>query len=48
MASAPVISVNSRGRASVLVGTTDGGVYSRPAYSLGGNKQLLYWREVHP
>jgi type IV pilus assembly protein PilY1 len=48
MASAPVISVNARGRASVLVGTTDGGVYSRPAYSQGGNKQLLYWREVHP
>jgi hypothetical protein len=48
MASAPVISVNSKGKASVLVGTTDGGVYSRPAYSHAGNKQILYWREVTP
>jgi Tfp pilus tip-associated adhesin PilY1 len=48
MASAPVISVNSKGKASVLVGTTDGGVYSRPAYSHAGNKQILYWREVIP
>jgi type IV pilus assembly protein PilY1 len=46
--SAPVISVNPRGRASVMVGTTDGGVYSRLAYSPGTNKQILYWREVTP
>jgi len=48
MASAPVISVNSKGKAAVLVGTTDGGVYSRPAYFQGGNKKILYWREVTP
>jgi type IV pilus assembly protein PilY1 len=48
MASAPVISVNSKGKASVLVGTTDGGVYSRPAHSPDTNKKILYWREVTP
>ena len=48
MASAPVISVNLKGKASVLVGTTDGGVYSRPAYFQSANKQILYWREVTP
>jgi type IV pilus assembly protein PilY1 len=46
--SAPVISVNLKGKASVIAGTTDGGVYSRVAHSRGTNKQILYWREVIP
>jgi type IV pilus assembly protein PilY1 len=46
--SAPVISVNSKGKASVIAGTTDGGVYSRVAHSKASNKELLYWREVTP
>jgi type IV pilus assembly protein PilY1 len=46
--SSPVISVDSKGKASVIAGTTGGGVYSQVIYSSGGNKQLLYWREVTP
>ena len=44
--SAPIISVNTKGQASVIVGTMVGGVYSAPIYSDPSNKQLLYWREV--
>jgi len=46
--SSPVISVASKGNASVSAGTTGGGVYSRVIYSQGTNKQILYWREVTP
>jgi type IV pilus assembly protein PilY1 len=46
--SSPVISVDSKGKASVIAGTTGGAVYSRVIYSSGTNKQLLYWREVTP
>ena len=48
MPSAPVISVNSKGKASVIAGTTDSAVYSRVAHSEASNKELLYWREVTP
>lgn len=44
--SAPVISVNMNGEASVIVGTTTGQVFSQKAFSLSKNKGLLYWREV--
>ncbi len=44
--SAPVISVNTQGEASVIVGTTSGEVFSQKAFSPTSNKDLLYWREV--
>jgi hypothetical protein len=43
--SSPVISVDSKGKASVIAGTTGGAVYSQVIYTSGGNKQFLYWRE---
>jgi type IV pilus assembly protein PilY1 len=46
--SAPVISVNLRGRASVTIGTTKGEVITRGGFSPSTNKELLYWREVTP
>jgi type IV pilus assembly protein PilY1 len=45
LASAPVISVDSKGRATVMVGTTGSQVFSQQIYSQSGGKQLLYWRE---
>jgi len=44
--SAPVISVNLKGKASVVIGTTSGQVFSQQAFSPQSNKELLYWREV--
>jgi type IV pilus assembly protein PilY1 len=42
----PVISVNSKGQASIIIGTTSGQVFSDEAFSSGTGKSLLYWREV--
>ncbi len=44
----PVISVNMKGKASVVIGTTSGEVYSKDAFSSGTGKSILYWREVIP
>jgi hypothetical protein len=46
--SAPVISVNMKGKASIIIGTTSGQVFSKEAFSPATNKELLYWREVTP
>ena len=46
--SAPVISVNIKGKASVIIGTTSGQVFSKEAFSPTTNKEILYWREVIP
>jgi Tfp pilus tip-associated adhesin PilY1 len=46
--SAPVISVNMKGKASVIIGTTSGQISSRRASSLTTNREILYWREVVP
>ena len=46
LASAPVISVDSKGKATVMVGTTGSQVFSQQIYSKSGGKQLLYWREL--
>jgi hypothetical protein len=42
----PVISVNMKGKATVIIGTTSGQVFSQQAFSSGTGKSLLYWREV--
>lgn len=44
--SAPVISVNTRGKAWIVIGTTTGQVFSDQAFSSSPGKSLLYWREV--
>ena len=46
--SAPVITVSLKSKASVVIGTTSGQVYSSEAFSPTTNKELLYWREVIP
>jgi hypothetical protein len=46
--SAPVLSVNLKGQASVIVGTTGSHVFSREAFSPGKLKNILYWRKVSP
>jgi Tfp pilus tip-associated adhesin PilY1 len=42
----PVISVNMKGKATIIIGTTSGQVFSQQAFSSGTGKSLLYWREV--
>ena len=42
----PVISVNNKGVASIVIGTTNNQVFSDQAFSSGTGKSLLYWREV--
>jgi Tfp pilus tip-associated adhesin PilY1 len=44
----PVISVNMKGKASIVIGTTSGQVFSKEAFSSGTGKSILYWREVIP
>jgi len=44
----PVISVNNKGKASIVIGTTSGQVFSSEVFSPTTNKELLYWREVIP
>lgn len=44
--SPPVITVDHKGEAIVIVGTTSGEVFARKAFSPVTNKELLYWREV--
>jgi len=46
--SAPVISVNLKGKATVIIGITSGQILSREVISLTTNKEILYWREVIP
>jgi hypothetical protein len=42
----PVISVNNKGKASIVIGTTNNQVFSQEAFSSSEGKSLLYWREV--
>jgi len=42
----PVISVNNKGKASIVIGTTNNQIFSQQAFSSGSGKSLLYWREV--
>jgi len=42
----PVISVNMKGKASIIIGTTNSQVFSQQAFSSGTGKTILYWREV--
>jgi hypothetical protein len=46
--SAPVISVDLKGHAITIIGTTMGQLFSRIAFSPLSNKAILYWREVIP
>ena len=42
----PVVSVNNKGKASIVIGTTNNQVFSQQAFSSSTGKTLLYWREV--
>jgi len=42
----PVISVNNKGKASIIIGTTNNQIFSQQAFSSSKGKSLLYWREV--
>lgn len=44
--STPVISVNVKAQASIIIGTTSGQIFSDQAFSPTSGKVLLYWREV--
>ena len=46
--SAPVITVNMKGKGSVIIGTTTGQIFSGGAVSLTTNREILFWREVVP
>lgn len=46
--SAPVISVNLKGKATLTIGTTSGKILSKGVHSPVTNKEILYWREVLP
>jgi hypothetical protein len=46
--SAPTISVNLRGRASVNLGTTSNQVFSDEIFSPASTKEVIFWREVIP
>jgi type IV pilus assembly protein PilY1 len=46
--STPVITVNMKGKASVIIGTTSGQISSGEAFSPTTNREILYWREVVP
>ncbi len=46
--SAPVITVNRKGKASVIIGTTSGQISSGGAFSRSSNAEILLWREVVP
>ncbi len=44
----PIISVDTKGKASVTVGTTSDQIYSIQIFSPSKSKEILYWREVIP
>jgi type IV pilus assembly protein PilY1 len=46
--SAPLITVNTKGKGSVIVGTTSGQIHSTKVFSPITTKEILYWREVIP
>jgi len=46
--SSPVIKLDLTDKASVIIGSTSGQVYSAKAFSPSSNKVFLYWREVTP
>ena len=46
--SAPVISADLHGQATVTIGTTSGKILSRGVPSPSTSKEILYWREVIP
>jgi type IV pilus assembly protein PilY1 len=46
--SGPVITINTKGVASVIVGTVSGQIMSKNAFSPARDNEILYWREVIP
>jgi hypothetical protein len=46
--SAPVISLDEHGQATIIIGTTETQIHSFLGFSPVTNKEVLYWREVIP
>lgn len=46
--SSPVITINLKGEASILVGTTSNQISSEPVFAEADFRKILYWREVVP
>jgi hypothetical protein len=44
----PVITVNVKGQASVIIGSTSDQILSTQIFSPSKSKETLYWREVIP
>lgn len=44
--SSPVITINTQGQATVIIGTTSDQIFSKSAFSPQNNKTILYWRDV--
>jgi Tfp pilus tip-associated adhesin PilY1 len=42
----PIISIDKKGVASIVIGTTNNQVFSQQVFSPGAGKSILYWREV--
>jgi type IV pilus assembly protein PilY1 len=46
--SAPIVSINSKGQATLFYGLSGAQLSSTEIFSLISNKEMLYWREVTP
>jgi Tfp pilus tip-associated adhesin PilY1 len=46
MPSAPIVTIDTQGQATVVIGTTEGQVYSQEVFSPDTNRQILYWRDI--
>jgi type IV pilus assembly protein PilY1 len=44
--SAPIITIDAHGQASIIIGTTENQVYSQKGFSPDSVKNMLYWREI--
>jgi hypothetical protein len=43
--SSPIITIDSQGQASLIIGTTESQVYSQEVFSPDTNRYILFWRE---
>jgi len=45
--STPIITMNSSGQISIVIGTTENQIYSQEGFSPSTMKRVLYWREAY-
>jgi hypothetical protein len=46
MPSAPIVTIDAQGQATVVIGTTEGQAYSQEVFSPDTNRNILYWRDI--